>query len=342
MTESPDPLGPTTLAVEVTRRCNCRCLYCYNVWKGAGTYPEDTELSSDDLLSLIKGVLAQSGIRHIQVTGGEPLLRPDLLLLIEGLRLLRVQVSLVTDGALIDKEMAAELLRLGVRPVQPTILAADREVHNRLKGVNNFDATVDGVARLLRLGVPVSVAFVCTQDNASHFRSVVELCFALGVRVIAFNRFCPTGEGRTNMAQLQPSGAMLSQCLDVAQWAISRLGMDISVAISMPLCVADLQRFPHLKLGRCALGTNSPGFTVDPAGRLRACSISSTVLGDLRQESWSTVLQRARHSYFKKMAQTPSECVGCKLLARCGGGCRESAIACSSGETPPDPLALAT
>ncbi len=339
---TPEP-GPVrsaggALAVEVTARCNRSCRYCYNTWRLAKVPPEP-ELPASELTGIVESALQQSGRQAVQLTGGEPLLRPDLFDIIAELSTPGRSISLVTDGGLIDEAAAAELKRLGVGPVQPTLLAGMREVHDHLKGAASFDATIDAIARLQRHKVPVSVSFVCTRVNWEHFRETVELCFALGVRTVAFSRFCTAGAGAERAEELTPTPDMVAECLDVAIEANSRLDMRVRMAISLPLCLPRAEQHRQLRFGSCALSSDEPGYTIDPWGRLRACSVSPVVLGDLRRESWAAVLGRAAHSYFPGVTTLPAACRECSLGDRCRGGCRESARAAYGHLRYPDPLA---
>jgi len=308
-------------------------VYCYKpATSDAG------ELPANELVTLVNGVAAQCRVRNIQLTGGEPLMREDLFQIAHDLRGPTRSVSLVTDGALIDDKAAAELSRLGVAPVQPTLLSARRNLHNELKGADCFDATIEAIGRLIRHRVPVSVSFVCTRQNYSEFRDVVELCFALGIRVVAFSRFCVAGRGAENAEALLPEPEMIGSCLDVAEEANTRLGMRVKIAISLPLCVADLSNYKHLRFGRCALSGGTPGLTIDPMGNLRVCSVSPTVLGNLRELYWGELMARV-DAYLARVAAPPGCCSHCSLVTRCGGGCRESARAHHDGEGQVDPLA---
>jgi radical SAM protein with 4Fe4S-binding SPASM domain len=332
-----EPVHRGLLAVEVTNRCNRSCLYCY---KPDPPEPQDgsQELPASQLVDLVNRVLDESGISRVQISGGEPLLYDGLITVLEDLRKPERQLSLLTDGSLLDDLAVSELKRLGIAPVQPTLLSADRKLHNRLKGADCFDATVAAISRLRVAQVPVSVSFVCTRLNYTHFKNVVELCFALGINSIAFSRFCSTGQGLANLDDLMPDASMIAHCLKVAEEASITLGVKVHMAISLPHCVADLSQYPHLSFGRCALGTATPGFTMDPIGNLRACSISPTILGNLQEESWSTIITRARDGYFRTITQSPAYCNDCALLARCGGGCRESALGAAGTFGSVDPL----
>jgi pyrroloquinoline quinone biosynthesis protein E len=338
-TRRKSPRRTGNLAVEVTARCNRRCTYCYNGWRVPDAASVPLDLPAADLVALVDRVLGESGLDGVQLTGGEPLLRDDFGAVVEGLARPGRRLSLVTDGGLLDDPTVALLARLGVGPVQPTLLAADRGIHDALKGAECFDATVEGLARLVAARVPVSVSFVCTKVNHACFRDVVDLCFALGVRTVAFSRFCTAGNGLHHVEALQPEPAQVTACLDVAEEAVARRGMVVHVAISLPPCILDPARYPHLRFGRCAVSSGRPGYTMDPQGRLRACSVSPVVLGDLRTESWGEVMERARDTYLASMARIPASCRSCEARDQCGGGCRESAIAAFSDPDRADPLA---
>lgn len=88
--------GVHSLLVEVTPRCNLDCLYCYNVWKGPLLYPRG-ELPAREVLDRLDEVLADTRIRHVTLTGGEPLLRPDLADLVRGLSRRQIEVPLGND-----------------------------------------------------------------------------------------------------------------------------------------------------------------------------------------------------------------------------------------------------
>jgi len=288
----------------------------------------------------VQTALEESGRTAIQFSGGEPLLRKEFFAIVEGLKAPGRNLSLVTDGGLIDESTARRLKELGVAPVQPTLLAVDRSVHDRLKGVPGaFDKTIAAVGLLRRYEVPVSVSFVATRANYEYFKDVVELSFALGVRSIAFSRFCTAGLGAEKQAELQPSPDHIRECLEVAADACRRLGVRVHMAISLPLCVPTREQLEGLRFGSCALGTEQPGYTIDPWGNLRACSVSSVTLGDLRTESWSTIVARAQREYFPAVKALPSDCSSCSFAARCRGGCRESSRIVHGDLDHPDPLA---
>ena len=131
---------------------------------------------------------------------------------------------------------------------------------------------------------------------------------------------------------------MIRGCLEAAEAASERLGMKIHVAISLPHCAVGAGSYRHLSFGGCSLSSGAPGFTIDPWGRLRACSVSPEILGDLRTEDWDAIMGRAREGYLRDLCAMPEACMSCAALRRCRGGCRESALAVSGGFGAMDPL----
>lgn len=296
------------------------------------------EMGTAQWIALIDRVCAETGRTHLQITGGEPLLREDLFDIIAAIARPDRRISMVTDAGLLTQEAVNRLAILGVGPVQPTLLAANREVHDRLKGVASFDATLAAISLLLKANVPVSVSFVCTNQNAQYFEEVIELCFALGVRTVAFSRLCIAGSGSLHREELMPSLEQIRRCVDLAITYKRIFRMNIPIAISLPHCAMTGTQRTDLLLGRCAVGTNDPGFTIDPWGRLRGCSVSSTVLGNLLTASFKEIISRNTESYFSVFRTSPAECRGCSLEAQCGGGCRESAAGTGGGWQRADPL----
>ncbi len=74
-----------SLIFEVTQRCNHACLHCYNVWQGENSYPRG-ELDTARTIDLLAKALDETICHHVTLTGGEPLLRKDLPVILEFLQ----------------------------------------------------------------------------------------------------------------------------------------------------------------------------------------------------------------------------------------------------------------
>ncbi|MBU1534103.1 radical SAM protein [Myxococcota bacterium] len=335
------PITAPVITLEITDQCPLSCRYCYKAApkERDGVSPgaaEGPPLSFGALLSHLTALARETSAQTIQIAGGEPLTSPLLFDWIQKIRELGLRVTLLTDGGLVTTELARRLKESGVSLVQPTLLAAESILHDSLKGSPSFQRTLQGIQALLAQNIPISLAFVATEKNAPFFRDVVELAFALGIKTVALSRYTSSGDVARD-EELTPTVEQIRQCLETAQWANEKLAMRVRVAISLPHCVADGLSLPNVSLGHCAITGDTPGLTLDSCGNLRACAVSSTVLGHLPHESLPLILKRAAHSYFDALKSLPPECRECTRLESCRGGCRESAMK-TGGPQSPDPL----
>ena len=181
------------LDFELSTGCDHRCSHCYNVWNAEESdpqhgYPRRAPPSTTGLKELIAHAVEVSGAEHLTITGGEPLLRKDALEVLEHASSLVPSLSLITNGSHVTEETAQHLARIGVRSVQLTLLAGNRELHDELKGAVCFDDTVRAAVRLRDAGVHAQCCYVAMSANAGQLRPVMELCVALGIRSLSYNR----------------------------------------------------------------------------------------------------------------------------------------------------------
>ncbi|MBT9558379.1 MAG: radical SAM protein, partial [Myxococcales bacterium] len=309
--------------------CDHACGHCYNVWGAsdgdaqAGYKP--TQLRGQAYVAMMEKAIGESGAEHITITGGEPLLHKDAALILETAARLVPSVQLITNGSHVTPEVAALLARLKVRSVQLTLLSADRARHDELKGAVCFDDTVRAIVELQSAGVPVQVCFVAMEQNWRDFEGVLELCFALGVRGLSYNRMSPTGDAIHHIERLLPSVESVEANLESAQRLGPKYGIRVATAMPIPPCLIRLERYPHVQFGFCSVGTASPNLTVDPAGNVRSCNLSTGILGNVTTQHWSSFYPAPYVEAFKRAV--PEVCKGCAYERSCQGGCKESAFA---------------
>ncbi|MGI5861853.1 MAG: radical SAM protein [Myxococcales bacterium] len=323
---------------EATQRCNHDCLHCYNVWKNPVGYPGG-DLPTAETLDLLDRMVAQTGARLITLSGGEPLLRPDLFEVVDHLAARSLALNLITNGRLLDAR-AIERLADKVSVFELPLLSADREIHDRLSGAPGaFDRVTAALTELTRARAKVVVVFVATRLNLPGWREAAELALALGADALMFNRFNPGGRGRENVGLLQASPAELEAALDVAERLAVRHEVPISCSIALPPCLIDMRRFPHLAHGYCAAGTASAYFTLDPLGNVRPCNHSPLILGNLRETGFIAMARSAPMRAF--LAARPDYCQGCAMERICQGGCKAAGEACAGSPCAMDPFLAA-
>ena len=330
-----------TLIVEVTQRCNHACLHCYNVWASGSeaqpaAYPRG-ELRTAELLALLTKALDETGCPHVTLTGGEPLLRPDLPQILDFLRLRGVTTTVISNGRLLTEPAVIDLLERGVALFELPLLSHRRQVHDHLSGAPGaFDAVLASMAHIrFHRGQFVGV-FVVTRHNLPDLREAIKLAYAFGARGLMLNRFNPGGRGRAHLHELLPTADQMRQALEVAEAAATALHFPISCSIPIQPCLVDTRLFPHLGFGFCAAGGDRAYYTLDPLGNLRPCNHSPTILGNLFHQSFAELMATDRMAEF--VGAIPPFCDPCSQRQVCQGGCRASAQVCYGSLTAEDPF----
>ena len=328
------------LDFELTSSCDHKCGHCYNVWgaeegDAQAGYPKG-QLPTDEYVVMMERLIEQTGAAHITITGGEPLLHKGAMTIVERACQLVESVQIITNGSHIDAQRAADFAKWGVRSVQLTLLSADRDRHDALKGAQCFDDTVRSAVELSEAGVPVQVCFVAMAPNADDFEGVLELCFALGIRAVSYNRMSATGVAIHHLAQRRPDIDVIERHLAVANRMGPAYGIQVATAMPIPPCVIRLERYPNVNFGFCSVGTESPNIAVDALGNVRSCNLSAHRMGNALEDAWADIHDDAYLHTFKD--KVPEMCRGCRYERSCQGGCKESGFAVFGDHGHPEPL----
>jgi pyrroloquinoline quinone biosynthesis protein E len=339
----PDPLRITVVLFEVTARCNNRCAYCYNVWKiRGGAAPED--LTTAEALQLLRRVLAGRGRyrpQQISFTGGEPLLRDDLEQLVGEVTAAGLPTNLITNGRLLDASRARALLAAGCRLFEIPLLAPGAAEHDALAGAEGaFEGAVRAIGAAKRAGAHAVAAFVATRRNIDQAADVARLALALGADGLMFLRFNPGGIALDRVRELLPSAEQLVGALRALRGQHRRGGLSVSVSVPIPPCVVAPAELEGLGTGFCGAGTDRTYLAMSPAGDIRPCNHSPTVLGNIRGSSLRRLVRSARYRAF--CTALPDECRECPDRATCRCGCRAASEACFGDVGRLEPLAAAS
>ncbi len=329
-----------SLIFEVTQRCNHACLHCYNVWQGElpsmPRYPRG-ELNTRETLALLGKALDETACRDVTLTGGEPLLRADLPILADYLRARDIRVTLISNGRLLTDAAVASLIDRGVDLFELPLLSHQPELHDRLSAAPGaWDSVLAAMAHIRRHGGRAVASFVATHLNIGDLYETIRLAFAFGASAVMFNRFNPGGRGRRHLDELLPSVEQVSRALGVAEAASLEFGIPIACSIPIQSCLIDVSAFPHLGFGYCAAGSERAYYTIDPLGNLRPCNHSTTILGNLREQSFAELVTVERLRCF--VDALPAACAACAQRSLCRGGCKAAAQACYGSLTASEPF----
>ena len=161
--------SPRDIDIEITARCNLRCRYCYFFNNAAVEY---RDLPADEWLKFFDE-LGSLGVMKLTLAGGEPFIREDLPVLIEGIVRNRMRFSFLSNGGLIDDEMAAFLAgtdRCGY--VQVSVDGSRAEVHDSCRGKGSFESAIRGIRALQRHRISVAVRVTIHRDNVHDLENI--------------------------------------------------------------------------------------------------------------------------------------------------------------------------
>lgn len=175
----------------VTKACNLKCIHCY---AKADNNPAPDELTTKEGFKLLED-LAQFGSPVILFSGGEPLIRSDILDLIHKAVSSGLRTVISTNGILIDEALAKELKKLGVSYVGIS-LDGWKEVHDRFRGVKGaFEKVISAVSACKKEGLKVGLRFTMSKLNAKEIPKIFELVEELEIPRVCFYHLVYSGRG---------------------------------------------------------------------------------------------------------------------------------------------------
>jgi radical SAM protein with 4Fe4S-binding SPASM domain len=184
----------------ITPLCNLRCVHCYV--RDRNTYLQElkNQLEYDDCVKVIEDFAKMINIWKfrggIHFTGGEPFLRNDLINLIKYARKKNIEVRILSNGTLVQKELTKELYDLGVRYVQVSIDSSTKEIHDKFRGVDGaLEMAKNGIRTLKENGCSPTVAVTLSKQNYHQIEEIVDLAYECGADRIGFSRLVPIGAG---------------------------------------------------------------------------------------------------------------------------------------------------
>ncbi|MBD0778712.1 GTP 3',8-cyclase MoaA [Maribacter sp. ANRC-HE7] len=156
------------LRLAVTDRCNLRCNYCMPE-SGIDFSKKDTLFTLEEL-SRLSSILVSQGIDKIRITGGEPFVRKDLMVLLRNLANMKGlnDISITTNATLIGP-FIAELKALGIKNINVSMDAINRETFKKITRRDEYDIVYENIIRLINEGFNVRINFIAltgqnTQD----------------------------------------------------------------------------------------------------------------------------------------------------------------------------------
>ena len=198
---------PISVHLDVTYRCNERCVHCYL------DHDDHGEMTTAEIFDVLTQ-LADAGVFFLSLSGGEVLMRQDFFEIVGRARQLLFNVKVKTNGVMIREKEAARLRQLGVEQVQISVYSHRPEVHDAVtKLPGSLKRTIRAVRFLKSQGVKVSIANVLMAGNFEDHAGVIALAKELGVSYTLDPTITPKMDGDRSILALRIPGSALHQVL---------------------------------------------------------------------------------------------------------------------------------
>lgn len=342
----------------VTRACNLKCVHCY---AAATAGPAEGELSHAEGLNLLDD-LKQFNVPAVLFSGGEPLSRPDTLMLIGYAQSIGLPCTLSTNGVLIDERMADRLAHIGLRYVGIS-LDGTRATHDKLRGVQGaFDATTNAIKYLRNSGVKVGVRYTITALNFDQLDSIFDFCQQQNVQRLCVYHLAYSGRGE-RMQRVDLTADQTRQAVDrimARTKAMHAQGFELEVLTVgnhadaaytlMQLEKTDPKYAAEIRQRLEGTGGNRSGCnisSIDAVGGVHYDQFSwHYTAGNIRQKKFSEIWTETSDERLavlrNRRPYLPNRCQACRFIQICNGNLRTRAEAATGNWMGMDPSCYLT
>ncbi len=262
--------------------CNQKCIHCYAAGQ---TLSDEEELSTEDWKKIL-AKCREAGIPQVTFTGGEPTMREDLCELIHEARWFISRLN--TNGIKLTADYCKKLHEAELDSVQITFYSSDPAVHNKLVGMEQFEATAAGIDNALAEGLSVSINTPLCSLNRDYVKTL-EYLHAKGVIYVTCSGLITTGNAAEEASeQLQLKETELEQILREAVAYCHANGMENAFTSPgwIPQAVFDELNIPAPSCGACL-----SNMAITPGGNVVPCQswLSDAPLGNMLRDNWKKI-----------------------------------------------------
>ncbi|MFT5444982.1 MAG: radical SAM protein with 4Fe4S-binding SPASM domain [Gammaproteobacteria bacterium] len=332
---------PLDASIELTHRCNLRCVHCFLGDQDEIRRHRKDELDTDAFKTLLDE-MAEAGTLNLTFTGGDPMVRKDFCTLYEYAVHKGFLITVFCDGALITPAVREVFTRLRPRKVEISVYGATRETYERVTQVpGSFERCMEGLDWLAQTGISFTLKTVLMQANsheldpmralAAHhgvpfyFDSAIFPCLPHGDNAARANRTMARGALSDIPVQVQSGSsatantlhAPTEQRLDPQQAADAQLSDPQKVEELVDLYLRTRHSSGDERLYRCSAGQST--VHVDPYGNLQPCTISTNGGYNIADGGFARGWHGPIAAVRELKARPGSSCQSCDKQALCAG-----------------------
>ena len=324
--------SPYCLLAELTYRCPLQCPYCSN--------PLELHRFRDELDTAVwKRVLDEAaglGVVQVHFTGGEPLVRRDLIDLVRAARQLDLYSHLSTSGIGADQAKLAGLRDAGLDAVQISLQDSRPRENDWLAGLPSFARKERAIESAKQLEFPVTLNVVLHRHNLDHINEMIDLACEWKVDKLELAHTQYGGWAFHNRAALLPTLKQVERAAELVANARDRLRDNLEITYILP---DYFQLFPKA----CLHGWGRVFLTVAPDGAVLPCQTARDIPGlvfpSVQDSSLEEIWWRAPvFQRFRGTDWLPEPCRSCDRREIDFGGCRCQAFLLAGDVAATDPV----
>jgi len=329
------PVGQLSMiAWELTRACNLECKHC----RAAAVHETPPgELTTDECLKLIDDIAAFASPTLI-LTGGEPLLRPDLCEIAAHATAVGLRAVAALNGTLLGTQTATQLVKSGVRRISISLDGSDAARHDSLRGVPGaFDGAIRGIAAAKEGGMPFQINTTVTTQNADELPEIMDLAVKLGAVAHHIFLLVPTGRA-ADLTGFELDAVRYEAVLNWLADQITTAPIEIRATCAPHFYRILRQRGIPTQARGCLAGQSF--CFISHIGDVQPCGYFDVQVGNVRQTPIREIWEES--PLFLKLRDHTGyngKCGFCEFVQVCGG-CRARAYEATGDPLGPEPLCV--
>ena len=324
--------GPRWLLAELTYKCPLHCVFCYN--------PLDytrhgAELTTEDWLRVLRQGRAMGAIQ-LGLSGGEPLMRDDLEIIVAEARKLGYYSNLITSGVGLNEKRIRAFKDGGLDHIQLSFQDSTREMNDFLSSTKTFELK-SRVAKLIKdHDYPMVLNCVLHRHNIDHVGDILEMAEKLGAEYVELANTQYYGWGFENRDQLLPTKEQLVRAEEITNRYRKRMGDRMRIFFVVPDYFENRPK-------PCMNGWGSVFLTVTPDGTALPCHAARMLPGlkfpNVRDMSVEQVWYESEgFNRYRGDEWMKEPCRTCPEKTKDFGGCRCQAYLLTGDPTNADPV----
>jgi pyrroloquinoline quinone biosynthesis protein E len=328
--ERPGP--PLWLLCELTYRCPLHCAFCSNPVNYMGN---PAELTTSEWIRVLREARALGAVQ-LGLSGGEPLLRPDLEELVAEAHALGFYSNLITSGVGLNETRIAALKRAGLDHIQLSFQDSSKQMNDFLSSTKTFELKSRVAALIKRYDYPMVLNVVLHRLNIDHVETILVMARQLGADYVELANTQYYGWALQNRRQLLPSRAQIQRAEEVTRRFREQAGSTMKIYFVVP---DYFERRPK----PCMKGLGSVFLTITPDGTALPCHAAKTlpdlafpnVRGASIEQAW---FHSPAFNAFRGDGWMKEPCRSCSERFKDFGGCRCQAFALTGDAANADPV----